>query len=52
MLFRSRLNARVSTIEPQRRQAIPSSAFADAVEEYQGDSQRTQTDDEGDMIEA
>ena len=44
-----RLHARVSTIEPQIRQAIPFSAFVDAVEDYEAD---TETDDEGDMMNA
>ena len=43
------LHAGVSTMEPQQRQAISFSAFVDAVEEYERDSE---TDDEGDMIEA
>ena len=42
-----RLHAGVSTIEPQIRQAIPCSAFVDAVEDYEADSE---TDDEGDMM--
>ena len=36
-------------MEPQRPQAISFSAFVDAVEEYEKD---TETDDEGDMMEA
>jgi hypothetical protein len=44
-----RLHAGVSTVEPQTRQAIPFSAFIDAVEDYEADSE---TDDEGDMMNA
>ena len=44
-----RLHAGVSTIEPQIWQAIPFSAFVDAVEDYEADSE---TDDEGDMMNA
>ena len=44
-----RLHAGVSTIEPQIWQAIPFSAFIDAVEDYEADSE---TDDEGDMMNA
>jgi hypothetical protein len=47
--FSIRLHAGVSTIEPQIRQAIPFSAFVDAVEDYEAD---TETDDEGDMMNA
>lgn len=36
-------------MEPVSQQAIPFSAFEDAVEEYNADSE---TDDEGDMREA
>jgi hypothetical protein len=49
MLIILRLHAGVSTIEPQPRAAIPFSAFADAVEEYEADSE---TDDEGDGMNA
>ena len=41
--------AGVSTIDPVARAAIPFSAFADAVEDYEADSM---TDDEGDMMNA
>jgi len=44
-----RIHARVSTVEPQTRQAIPFNAFMDAVEEYEVDSE---TDDEGDQMNA
>ena len=45
-----RLHAGVSTFEPQQcLAAIPTSAFADAVQDYKADSE---TDDEGDMITA
>jgi hypothetical protein len=43
------LHAGVSTTEPQARAAIPFSAFAAAVEEYEAD---TGTDDEGEMMNA
>jgi hypothetical protein len=36
-------------VEPQTRQAIPSEAFIDVVEEYEADSE---TDDEGDQMNA
>ena len=48
-LFIGRLHAGISTIDPQARAAIPFSAFADAIEEYEAESG---TDDEGDMMNA
>jgi hypothetical protein len=43
------LHAGVSTIEPEIRQAIPRSAFVEAVEEYEKDDE---TEDEGSGREA
>ena len=45
----SRLHTGVLTIEPEIRQAIPQSAFVDAVEEYEKDEE---TEDEGSGREA
>ena len=47
MLIVLRLHAGVSTIDPQPWAAIPFSAFTDAIEEYEADSE---TDDKGDMV--
>jgi hypothetical protein len=43
------ISTSVSTVDRQPRAAIPFSAFADAVEEYEAD---TGTDDEGDVMNA
>ena len=43
------LHAGVSTFDGGIRQAIPQSAFADAVDDYVGNSE---TDDDGDMLDA
>ena len=49
MLIVLRLHAGVSTIDPQPWAAIPFSAFTDAIEEYEADSE---TDNKGDMVKA
>ena len=47
--FKSSLHAGVSTTVAEIHQAIPKSAFVDAVNDYVANSE---TDEEGDMIEA
>src|ERR1700679_343539 len=49
ILFKISLHAGLSTTEVKYRQGIPHSAFVDAVNEYEADSE---TDDEGSMLDA